>query len=206
MRVTKKDHTVPWLSRLRLNPGKQMGLVAEGQAEQARPSLWPASTSEEKTGGCNKAFQIKGGRAAVVPSHARAFTCINVWCQTHLMRGTTEGAQCWALGAGSPGEAQSGMCTAHHVPGGNSAPEEAHNNLENLPVGSRGEGTNLENWVGSTGVDQEAKHAVVQGDAPDADLTSPPSPGEMSQACSSCHSKAAVKWQEFSWRFVHWPG
>lgn len=38
MRVTKKDHNVPWLSRLRLKPGKQMGLAAEGQAEQAQPS------------------------------------------------------------------------------------------------------------------------------------------------------------------------
>lgn len=132
-----------------------MGLVAEGQAEQARPSLRPASASEEKTGGWNRAFQIKGGRAAAVPSHARAFTCINVWCQIHLMCGTTEGAQHRALAAGSPGEARatSGMCTARHVPEGNSAPEEAHNNLENLPIGSRGEGTRPENRVRSAGID-----------------------------------------------------
>lgn len=35
MRMTKKDHTLLWLSRLRLNPGKQMGFAAEGQEEQA---------------------------------------------------------------------------------------------------------------------------------------------------------------------------
>lgn len=51
MRMTKKDHTLLWLSRLRLNPGKQMGFSAEGQEEQAWMSSWPASDSKKEKRG-----------------------------------------------------------------------------------------------------------------------------------------------------------
>lgn len=50
MRMTKKDHTLLWLSRLRLNPGKQMGFAAEGQEEQAWMSFWPAPACKEEKG------------------------------------------------------------------------------------------------------------------------------------------------------------
>lgn len=214
MRMTKKDHTLLWLSRLRLNPGKQMGFAAEGQEEQAWMSSWPASASKEEKRGSRvpwiENFKRNRGLRLVPEMLQVLHLCKHVglngsqllqqprpWDSPHMCH---RPGPDWA-----PGE--HGDIHRRHIacPVLESKLSDALNSRSDLLVISKtspqASGTLQMDTVCSVGPAGEAEHAVVQG-IHQPSLHSP-SPGGTLWPCSSWHFKVAVKWQEFPWQGNH---